>query len=197
MKQKYITSTLLALAVAFTSSCGDKKTSKLNHDPKEDHSKHAKHSDDDKHDHSEHADEKGEHDDHEHEHDHEHDENCNHETIKAGPNGGRMIEDANAEFFITSDRKIQITFYDAQGKAIPAAGKSAIVVTGERPNQTEMTLIEANNLLVSEQAIAAGNNFPTIVEITSGEKTFEARFTLNLSDCPGCANKEYACECQH
>jgi len=41
------------------------------------------------------------------------------EAIKA-PNGGRILHEIvpHAEFFITKDRKVQITFVDDEGKAI-------------------------------------------------------------------------------
>src|SRR5688500_17671691 len=41
----------------------------------------------------------------------------------AGPNGGRIIAaiEPRAEFFVMPDRKVQITFLDKAGKAIPPA----------------------------------------------------------------------------
>ena len=44
-----------------------------------------------------------------------------------------------------------------------------------------------------------GNNLPVIVQIKSkpDAKTVIEKFTLNLSDCPGCDYLEYACTCDH
>lgn len=180
MKSKCIKTTLLAAAITFSSSCGDKKTTS------KDHSEHGhEHTEESEHDHAEHNDS-----DHE---GHGEDEG----QIKSGPNGGRMIVKANAEFLITNDRKIQITFFDDNGKVSAPNGKTATVITGERPNQVEIPLKAINSVLISEQTLPEGNHFPTAVEIILGDLTVDERFTLNLDDCSGCDNKEYACECDH
>ncbi len=121
----------------------------------------------------------------------------------AGPNGGKIITNVepHAEFFVTAERKVRITFLDDDNKAIAVANQSASIVCGDRSNPTTLTLAkEAYGMsLVSDITLPAGNNFPTIVSIkTSPEaQPVRSKFALNLTDCPSCKYKEYACICDH
>ncbi|MAS95040.1 MAG: hypothetical protein CMO55_17730 [Verrucomicrobiales bacterium] len=138
------------------------------------------------------ADEK----DHKHEeHDHDH-----HEAI-AGPNGGKVIQEVepHLEFFVTEDRKVQITALGEDGKAIPIAEQSVRVTGGDRSNPTRMSFEKKGDVLVSDTAFPEGNDFPVVVQIKTAPdaKTAMEKFNLNLNDCPTCDYKEYACTCDH
>ena len=128
-------------------------------------------------------------------------DNPSHEKKVAGPNGGRILttSEPHAEFFVTADRKVQITFVDDEGKAIAPAQQIVIVTTGERSAPVKMTFVKKENVLLSDQSIPAGNNFPAVVQVktTPDAKTLVEKFTLNLSICPGCKLAEYACICAH
>jgi len=54
------------------------------------------------------------------------------EKIVAGPKGGRLLESEpnKAEFFVTADRKVEITFYNAALKPVDA-GAQVFTVTAE------------------------------------------------------------------
>ena len=188
---KYTIPILTAVGFAFLSSCGDK--------PKE-------HSDND--DHAGHDHAEGEHDDHEgHDHaaaehnDHAEDDHSGHDHIKAGPNKGRMISSVTpqAEFFVMDNGRVQISFFDVDMKAVAPAGQTVSVISGERISPLEMSFTAEDNALVSKEALPKGNNFPTVVAIKTNADSEEVvtKFTLNLSDCSSCSNKEYACECHH
>ena len=186
---KYTITTLAAVGFAFLSSCGDK--------PKE-------HSDNDAHAGHDHAE--GEHDDHDDHagHDHaagEHEDHSGHDHIKAGPNKGRMISSVTpqAEFFVMDDGRVQISFFDADMKAVAPAGQTVSVISGERISPLEMSFTAEGSALVSKEALPKGNNFPTVVAIKTSADSEEVitKFTLNLSDCSSCSNKEYSCECHH
>lgn len=194
---KYTITTLLAIGLPFLSSCGDKNTQAKDEHAGHDHASHEGH-DHEGHDHADHEGEGHEGHDHGDHEGHDHGDHHGHEHVKAGPNGGRMIAEANAEFFVTDSRNVQVTFYGAEDKATSPEGKSVIVLTGERSAPFEMSFKVDGDHLISEQAIPAGNNFPTVVEIDlGGDKKVEEKFTLNLNECPKCDNKEYACECEH
>jgi hypothetical protein len=128
-------------------------------------------------------------------------DNHSHEKKVAGPNGGRILTtiEPHAEFFVTADRKVQITFVDDEGKAIAPAQQIVIVTTGERSAPVKMTFAKNNNVLVSDQSVPAGNNFPVVVQVktTPDAKTLVEKFTLNFSNCPDCKLAEYACICAH
>ena len=127
--------------------------------------------------------------------------NHSHEKKVAGPNGGRIMKSIvpQAEFFVTSDRKVQITFLSEDGKAIAPAAQSVTVTAGERSAPTKLTFVKSGDTLISEQPLPDGNDFPTVVQIkvTPEAKAVAVKFNLNLSECPGCKLKEYACICSH
>lgn len=153
------------------------------------------------HDHSSgdgsHDDDPDDHHDDEHDHDHDHD----HETIIAGPNGGRVLTsiEPHAEFFVTAERHVQIGFVDDDLKQIPAADQSVDVVAGDRSKPTKLTFRKSGEVLISEEPLPDGNDFPVIVQIknSAASKSIREKFNLNLEPCPTCEYKEYACTCEH
>jgi len=125
-----------------------------------------------------------------------------HAKKEAGPNGGRLITsiDPHAEFFVMPDRKVQITFVGADGKAIAPADQVVAVTTGDRSAPVKMTFAKSGDIaLVSDQAVPDGNKLPVVVQIklTPDAKAIVEKFTLDLSQCPGCVHAEYACTCDH
>lgn len=128
-----------------------------------------------------------------HDHDHDH--------IKAGPTGGRLIVkvEPHAEFFVNKDKKVEIRFVDHDNKVV-APDKQAVSVTlGDRSAPTKLTFLSDGKKYISDKAIPEGNDLPTVVQIKASPdaKTVTEKFNLNLSQCPSCKNKEYACECEH
>jgi hypothetical protein len=119
----------------------------------------------------------------------------------AGPNGGRLITavSPHAEFLVTAERRVQITFIGEDGKAVAPAGQSVVVTAGERSAPTKLTFKEVGGILLSDQTLPEGNNFPAVVQIktTPDAKAVAARFNVNLSICSGCSKAEYACTCGH
>jgi hypothetical protein len=128
-------------------------------------------------------------------------EDHTHEKKEAGPNGGRVLTaiHPHAEFFVTADRKVRITFLGEDGKAIAPAAQTVTVTAGERSAPTKLTFIKSGEALVSEQPLPGGKDFPTVVQIkdTPEAKAVAEKFNLNLSPCPGCKLAEYACICSH
>ena len=130
--------------------------------------------------------------------DHDH---SDHDKIVAGPNGGRVITEVepHLEFFVTEDRKVKITALDDDLKPVAISGQSVTVTGGDRSNPTRMKFEKVGDVLMSDIAFPEGNDFPVVVQVKPGgdAKTITERFNLNLSDCPSCDNKEYACTCDH
>jgi hypothetical protein len=124
-----------------------------------------------------------------------------HEKKQAGPNGGRILTsiEPRAEFFVTADRKVQITFVDDAFKPIAPAAQVVTVTTGERSAPVKMSFAKTETAFLSDQTIPEGNNFPVVVQIkpSPDAKTMVEKFTLNLSTCPDCKYAEYACICSH
>jgi len=155
------------------------------------------HGDGDGHDHDHPKEEKqASEDDHDHDHDHGGDE------IVAGPSGGRVMTlvEPHLELFVTDARKVEIRQVSEELKAEPIGTQVVSLVAGDRANPTELTFAKSGEMLVSNEVLPDGNDFPVVVTIKSGpDDTGKKRekFNLNLADCPECDNKEYACECEH
>lgn len=134
------------------------------------------------------------------EHDHDH-HGHDHGGVEAGPNGGRVLHkiEPHLEFFVTKDRKVQLTALDNKLKAI-AIGKQVVKVTaGDRQNPIKMSFVKQGNVLMSETAFPAGDDFPVVVQMKNSKvgKSVIEKFTLNMSPCPTCEYLEYACTCDH
>lgn len=124
-----------------------------------------------------------------------------HTKKASGPNGGRLLTkiEPRAEFFVTAERKVQITFVDARGTAIAPDTQIVTAIAGDRAAPTKLSFVKTGNVLVSDVALPAGNDFPTVVQIklTPESKAVVERFNLNMSVCSDCSKPEYACICGH
>jgi hypothetical protein len=118
----------------------------------------------------------------------------------AGPNGGRILPgtEPRAEFFVTTDRKVQITFLDDHGAIVAPAAQTVIVTAGDRAAPTQLTFATSGRVLLSTAALPAGKLVPTVVQLTPapGAKTVTTKFNVNLAVCPDCQHAEYACTCE-
>jgi len=124
-----------------------------------------------------------------------------HEDKIAGPNGGRLLTviEPHAEFFVTPDRQVQITFVDDHLAPIAPAQQTVVVTAGDRSNPTTLSFTRHGDVLLSDGPLPAGNNFPTVVQIkvNPDAKATVARFNFNPIICPECSHPEYACICDH
>jgi hypothetical protein len=120
---------------------------------------------------------------------------------QAGPNGGRLIAavDPTLEFFVSKDRRVQITALDAGQKPVPLKAYTISVVAGDRSKPTKLEFTEVDGKLVSSGTLPDGNDFPVSVAIkpVAGGKTVYEKFQLNMSSCSSCKFLEYACVCDH
>lgn len=129
------------------------------------------------------------------------DEHAGHDHAKkvAGPNGGRIITsvEPHIEFFVTKDRKVQITVLGHDNKAVPAGEQTVRIVCGERSAPTRLVFTKKGDVLISDKPLPAGKNIPTVLQIKTkaSAESVRERFNLNLNDCPGCDYLEYSCTC--
>lgn len=134
-------------------------------------------------------------------HDHNDHEEHDHHKKQAGPNGGRVVTEVepHLEFFVTKEGKVQITFLSDAGKVIPPASQKVTLIGGDRSSPTRLKFEKKGNVLLSDKALPSKNNLPIIlqVKVTPESKTIREKFNLNLSECPTCDYKEYACTCDH
>ncbi len=136
-------------------------------------------------------------------HDHAHPNNSESEHAKkeAGPNGGRVVDadGAELEFLVREDGKIQITFLDHGYAIAPPKEQSVSLIGGDRSAPSIFNFPTGRPILVSDEPIPDIKNMPVILSIKNSltDRTVRERFNLNLSTCPECDYKEYACVCEH
>ncbi len=120
---------------------------------------------------------------------------------KAGPTGGRLITEVepHVEFFVNKDKKVEIRFINDDMKVVAPGAQVISVTVGDRSAPTKLSFTKDGDKLVSDKTVPEGNDLPTVVQIRAkeGDKAINEKFNLNLSDCPTCKNKEYACTCAH
>ena len=124
-----------------------------------------------------------------------------HEKAAPGPNGGKVITavEPHLEFYVTKDRKVEITALTEDLKPGKLSGQVIAVTAGDRSKPTKLEFKEEGGKLVSSNALPDGNDYPVSVSIkanASGKAVYE-KFNLNLEKCPTCKFQEYACICAH
>jgi hypothetical protein len=163
--------------------------------------------------HTEHENATNEHTEGEHaEGEHAEDEHAEHEHATHGhekaeliktPNGGRLIQilDSYVEFWVTSDRFVQITFMDTSGQIVPATDQEVALIGGDRAAPTVLEFVKKGYVLLSNAPLPEMKSMPIILQlkisVESERKTIRERFHLNMNNCPSCEYLEYACICVH
>lgn len=119
----------------------------------------------------------------------------------SAPQGGRLLRHVqpNAEFLVTPERKVQITFLDQTGKAIAPTGQQVTVYTGRRTAPVKLAFTPSGNALLSDSTVPEGDDFPTVVQIkvSADAPVVTEKFNLILTECGECHLPEYACICGH
>lgn len=122
------------------------------------------------------------------------------EKIVAGPKGGRLLESEplKAEFFVTAERKVEITFYDAALKPVDAGAQVVTVTAEPTAGKVKLDLEKTATGFVSKEALPAGEPYRVVVQTraSADAKPKNFRVDLNLEMCGGCQKKEYACTCE-
>ena len=137
-----------------------------------------------------------------HNHDDHSEKSHDHAKHIAGPNEGRIITatEPHVEFFVEKDRKIRITFLDAEHKAIaPAEGQLVSAIGGDRTSPTRMKFAVDGDSVISDQPLPEGKLVPIILQIKTAADADNVteKFNVDFSDCSSCVHPEYACTCAH
>ena len=119
----------------------------------------------------------------------------------AGPTGGKLLDNTapRAEFFIGADRRVTVTFYDAQLKPVPASGQVIAVTAEPKSGKVTLTMEAKDGAFVSTGALPEGEGYNLIVQVKAAADATPQNFrlVLDLGECGGCKLKEYACICDH
>jgi hypothetical protein len=121
------------------------------------------------------------------------------EKVIAGPKGGRLLEAEphQAEFFVTPDRHVEITFLDVALKPV-APGAQVVSVTAEPVGgKTTLELEKTATGYHSKTALPVGEPYRVVVQTraSADAKPKNFRIDLNLATCGECQKAEYACIC--
>ncbi len=122
------------------------------------------------------------------------------EKTAAGPKGGRMLiaDPIRAEFFVTTERRVEIAFYDEAGKAVPPGAAVVTVMAETAGGRVTLPLLPEDNGLVSAEPLPPGEPYRVVVQVraTAGARPTNFRIELNLHECGECQHAEYACICE-
>lgn len=123
------------------------------------------------------------------------------DKIVGGPKGGRLLEadGQKAEFFVTPDRKVEITFYDAALKPV-APSEQAVTVTAEpKAGRAKLDLEKTPTGYISKTALPEGDPYRVVVQLRAkaDAKPQNFRVDFNLEKCGECKRAEYACTCDN
>lgn len=73
------------------------------------------------------------------------------------------------------------------------------LVGGDRSDPFRLAFAKEGTGLLSDKPIPAGDDHPGVLQIKANAdaKAIIEKFHINLSGCPTCKYKEYACICDH
>jgi hypothetical protein len=121
------------------------------------------------------------------------------EKMTPGPKGGRLLENEapRAEFFVEKDRKVTLTFYDANLKAVPAGEQTATVIAEAKGGKTKIEFEKKGDVLISKAPLPEGNDYIVVVQLRAkvDSKPQNFRIKYNAIICEKCKRAEYACIC--
>lgn len=119
--------------------------------------------------------------------------------VEAGPRKGRILQfpTAKAEFFVEQDRTVSIAFYDDAKKQIPPQDQVITVIAEAPSGKVKLTFEKKGELLVSTAPLPEGEGYNVVVQAkeNADAKPKNFRIKLELHECEGCQNPEYACTC--
>ena len=123
------------------------------------------------------------------------------QEVQGGPHGGRLITivDPHMEFLVTPERFVQLTFLGRDGQVVPVADQVVSAIGGDRSAPTKVEFVKNEGGLISTAALPEMKRMPIILQIKVTPDAMRVRetFYLNMSNCPSCEYKEYACICGH
>ena len=121
------------------------------------------------------------------------------EKPAAGPKGGRLLgaEYPVAEFFVTTDRRVEVTFYDAALQPVDPGTRVVAVTAEPASGRTVLEFARTAHGFVAQTPLPGGEPYRIVVQVRAdpGARPQNYRLDLNLEPCGGCQRAEYACTC--
>jgi hypothetical protein len=118
----------------------------------------------------------------------------------AGPKGGRLLPATPhaAEFLVTPERRVELTFYDASLQPLAPAQQVVTVIAEPASGRTVLELEKTATAFLSQAPLPTGEPYRIVVQIrpTPGATPQNFHLDLNLATCGECKRAEYACTCE-
>lgn len=124
------------------------------------------------------------------------------EKIVGGPKGGRLLQAGaqKAEFFVTKDRKAEVTFYDAALKPAALGTQVVTIIAEPKSGRKTLELQPTAHGYISKAPLPDGSEpYRVVVQLREkpDARPQNHRIDLDLSTCGECQRAEYACTCGH
>ncbi len=120
------------------------------------------------------------------------------EKRQPGPNGGLLLKtEPRAEFFVNKDRKIEITFLDAELEPVPLEQRNVRVTAMAPSGRKILEFDRKENVFISKDPLPDGDGYTVVAQIWQKADDRPENFRIVYEDyvCGGCDLVEYACIC--
>jgi hypothetical protein len=126
-------------------------------------------------------------------------EEHSHDKPIPGPKGGRVleVEGGHVEFFVQTDKKVSVTFYGKDMKAIQPAEQIVSVIAEAPAGKAKLEFDKNTDAFVSKTELPEGDGYRVVLQIksTADAKTQNFRIDYHTEICGECKMAEYACIC--
>lgn len=117
-----------------------------------------------------------------------------------GPKGGKMLETEplHTEFFVQPDKKVNVTFYNANMKPVSPTTQEVKVIAEPKSGKAILEFNKTAEGFVSKTALPEGEGYRIVVQIKNDSvaKPQNFRIDYHTEICKGCKRAEYACSCE-
>lgn len=126
-------------------------------------------------------------------------ESKDHDKVIPGPKGGRIVEveGGHAEFFIQPDKKVSVTFYGEDMKALPSADQVIVVVAEAPAGKAKLEFDKETDAFISKTSLPDGEGYRIVLQVKASADAKTQNFRIDYHDeiCSDCKRAEYACVC--
>jgi len=124
-----------------------------------------------------------------------------HDKPIPGPKGGRLVEvkGGHAEFFVQPDKKVSVTFYGEDMKALPPAEQVVAVIAEAPAGKARLEFDKTADGFISKTELPEGDGYRVVLQIKTAPdaKSQNLRIDYHTEICGECKKAEYACICAH
>ena len=120
--------------------------------------------------------------------------------LMPGPKGGKVLETEplHAEFFVQPDKKVNITFYNADMKPMALAAQEVKVIAEPKSGKITLDFEKTAEGFVSKTALPEGEGYRVVIQVKNDATAKPQNFRVDYHTeiCGECKRAEYACVCE-